>query len=64
MKEKINKMMTELDGIERGIREIWPDDKSAPAKNDIEYWLYNSLLCAMVHISDLKYDLESALEEV
>lgn len=57
--ELMGKAMTELDGIESYLRQVWPDDRPAPTnKNDEDYWLHTVYTTAMVHLADLRLDLE------
>lgn len=62
--EMIRKPTDMLDEIESYLREIWPDDKPAATRDDEEFWLYNQLSAAMVHISDLRCDLNCILGEL
>jgi len=57
--ELMEKAMTELDGIESYLRQVWPDNKPGPtSKNDEDYWLYLVYTSASVHLADLRLDLE------
>lgn len=58
----VKKCTTMLDGIESNLRRIWPDDKPCPGKDDDEYWTYQALVSAMVHIGDLRCDLDAVLD--
>lgn len=65
-REIIQKALTELDGIEARLRQIWPDDMPIPAHDGSKdnYWLWTMVAAAFVHISDLKCDLDGALQYV
>ncbi len=64
--EIVQKAMTDLDGIEARLRKIWPDDKPVPNRyNDAEnYCFWYNVRSALVHIADLRCDLDGVLDDV
>ena len=58
----IEEAMEKLNEIEASFRTIWPDDKPAPARSDKEFWLYNWLSSGMVHLNDLRSDLDALFD--
>ena len=63
--EIIRKAMTELDGIEACLMQIWPADKPIPAHGGSDdYWLWVIVRAGFVHISDLRFDLDGVLSYV
>ncbi len=58
-RELKNKVWNNLDEIEAIVKQIWPDDKPMPDKDDDEYELWLNLTAAMVHVGDLRMDFEA-----